>query len=144
MIAALKNRRKRFNPQRFLHPLVSLMLGVLAVFGLSGCWSRQELNTLAIVLGTGLDLGSAPDTLEMTAQVVRAGKIKSDSSTSSDGGTSADKAYINIQNTDKSVLAIVRGVTNTVSRKCSFSQVTLRKPMFRRGWMLFYAIMKRA
>ncbi|GEM_PF-167917 len=98
---------------------VTFLLCLMLILNLCGCWSRRELNTLGIVLGTGLDVGNLPDTLEMTAQVVKAGEIKSGSS-SSEGGVSTEKAYVNIQNTDKSVLSLLRGITHISNRRLYF------------------------
>ncbi len=57
------------------------LLAALLVLNLTACWSRRELNTLGIVLGTAMDAGSQPDTLTLTAQVVRAGEIRSGTAT---------------------------------------------------------------
>ena len=97
-----------------------LFLLMLLVMNISGCWSRRELNTLAIVLGTALDAGPAPDTLTLTAQVVKAGELKSGSS-SSPGSSTPAKAYADIQGTDKSVLSLLRGLTHKLSRRLYFS-----------------------
>lgn len=97
----------------------ALLLCTLLLLNLCACWSRRELNTLAIVLATGLDAGNQPDTLELTAQVVKAGEIKSGSSASERGG-SALKAYTNISHTDKSVLSVLRSITHMSSRRLYF------------------------
>lgn len=95
--------------------LVLLMTFVLSI---SGCWSRRELNTLAIVLGTALDAGEEPDMLTLTAQVVKPGELKSGSS-SSPGGEGA-KAYTNIQGKGKSALPLLRDLTHRLSRRLYF------------------------
>jgi spore germination protein KC len=109
--------KKRTEKRRIL----LLLLLMLLVLNISGCWSRRELNTLAIVLGTALDAGPAPDTLTLTAQVVKAGELKSGSSSSSPGGGAPAKAYANIQGSDKSVLSLLRGLTHKLSRRLYFS-----------------------
>lgn len=98
---------------------VALLLCVLLVLCLGSCWSQRELNTLAIVLGTGLDVGDQPDTLKLTAQVVKAAEIGSGSH-AQEGGAGA-KAYVNISYTDKSVLSAVRGITHMQNRRLYFS-----------------------
>jgi len=96
-----------------------LFLCTALILNFCACWNRRELNTLAIVLGTGLDVGNQPDTLELTAQVVRAGEMKSGGS-SPDGSASAEKAFVNMQGTDKSVLAAVRGISHMANRRLYF------------------------
>ena len=97
----------------------AVLLCTLLILSLSSCWSRRELNTLAIVLGTGLDVGDQPDTLKLTAQVVKASAIGS-GSTAKAGGA-GEKAYVNISYTDKSVLSVLRGITHMQSRRPYFS-----------------------
>lgn len=99
--------------------ILAFLLCILLPLNLCSCWSRRELNTLAIVLGTGLDKGNRPDTLKLTAQVVKAGEIRAPSSESG-GDTASRKAYANIQNTDKSVLSTIRGITHISSRRLYF------------------------
>ncbi len=67
----------------------ALLLCALLLLNLCGCWSKRELDSLAIVLGTALDMGSQPDTLTLTAQVVKAGEIGSGTSVSQSGPESA-------------------------------------------------------
>ena len=98
---------------------VVLSLCTALILNFCACWNRRELNTLAIVLGTGLDVGNQPDTLELTAQVVRAGKMKSGGS-SPDDDAAAEKAFVNMQSTDKSVLAAVRGISHMANRRLYF------------------------
>lgn len=97
----------------------ALLLCALPVLTLSSCWSHRELNTLAIVLGTGLDVGDQPDTLKITTQVVKASDIGS--GPPSQGSGAGQKAYVNISYTDKSVLSAVRGVTHMQNRRLYFS-----------------------
>lgn len=94
----------------------ALLLWVFLVMCLSSCWSQRELNTLAIVLGTALDVGEQPDTLKVTAQVVKASEIGSGS-----GGGSGGKAYVNISGTGPSMLSAVRGITHKQNRRLYFA-----------------------
>jgi spore germination protein KC len=97
----------------------ALVLCVLFVLSLCSCWSERELNTLAIIVGTGLDVGEQPDTIKMTAQVVKASEIGAGPPGS--GGASKEKAYVNISYTDKSALSAARGITHMQNRKLYFS-----------------------
>ncbi|HWS29227.1 MAG TPA: Ger(x)C family spore germination protein [Clostridia bacterium] len=85
---------------------------------LCSCWSQRELNTLAIVVGSALDVGDQPDTVKLTAQVVKPSEIGSGSSS---GGGSGEKAYVNISYTDKSVLSAVREITRMQNRRLYFA-----------------------
>lgn len=89
------------------------------LMSLCSCWNRRELSTLSIVLGTALDLGDQPDTLKLTAQVVKAGEIRTGMS-GSDSGLSRERAYLNIQETDRSMLAVLRKMTRLTNRKLYF------------------------
>lgn len=98
---------------------VMLLLCTLLAFCFCACSSQRELNTLAIVLGIGLDAGDQPDTLELTAQVVKASELGSGGSTRrSEFGS---KAYVNLSYTDDSMLAAVRELTRTQNRRLYFS-----------------------
>lgn len=97
--------------------ITAFILCLINVLCLCSCWSQRELETLAIVLGTALDVGDLPDTLKLTAQVVKASEIGSNSST---GGKTGEKAYVNISNTDESVLSAVRGLTHQQNRALYF------------------------
>lgn len=97
----------------------AFLLCALLVLCLCSCWSQRELNSLAIVLGTALDVGNQPDTLKLTAQVVKAADIGS--GPAPQGGGAENKAYVNISHTDKSVLSVVRGVTHMQNRRLYFS-----------------------
>lgn len=99
--------------------LISIMICTALILSLSSCWSRRELNTLAIVLATALDIGDKPDTVKVTAQIVKPGGIKA-SSTSSGGGT-AEKAFANIACTDKSILSALGEFTHITNRRMYFS-----------------------
>lgn len=105
--------------RRRVRRTAALLLSILPVLCLCSCWSHRELNTLAIVLGTGLDTGNQPDTLKLTAQVVKASELGSGSVSS--GGGAKEKAYVNISYTDKSVLSAVRGITHLQNRRLYFS-----------------------
>ncbi|RAV03473.1 Ger(x)C family spore germination protein [Paenibacillus sp. YN15] len=92
---------------------------ILLISCLTGCWSQRELSNIAIVVGTGLDTSNQPDSLKLTAQVVKASEMGS--SASSQGSRTSEKAYVNISYADQSVLSAVRGVTHMQNRRLYFS-----------------------
>ena len=98
---------------------ICIVLCTAVIMSLSSCWSRRELNTLAIVLATALDVGDKPDTVKVTAQIVKPGGIKA--GTSSSGGGASEKAYSNVAYTDKSILSALSGFTHITNRRMYFS-----------------------
>lgn len=92
---------------------------VLLASFLTGCWSQRELSKLAIVVGTALDIGDQPDTLKLTAQVVKAAEMGA--SAGSQKSSSGGKAYVNMSYTDRSVLSAVRGISHMQNRRLYFS-----------------------
>ncbi len=97
----------------------ALFICILLCLPLCSCWSERELNTLAIVIGSALDVGDQPDTVKLTAQVIKPSEIGSDSSGGSGG--SGEKAYVNISYTDKSILSAVREITRMQNRRLYFA-----------------------
>lgn len=112
-------KRKFRGVPKLARRVVSLILCAGLMLNLCSCWSRRELNTLAIVLATAFDAGDKPDTLSITAQVVKVGEIKSGSSSA--GTAQGQKAYVNFENTDQTVLSALDGITHTNSRSMYFS-----------------------
>lgn len=98
--------------------MLALWLALLP--GLSGCYSRHEINSLAIVMGIGIDEGSAPEIYLVTAQVAKAAALKA-ASAESDGSGSGGDAYINGQYEAGSISAAMRGITYVASRDLYFS-----------------------
>lgn len=65
---------------------VKVLALLLVVTLLSGCWSRRELDRLAIVTGLGIDLGADPGAVRVTVQIIKPGSFKK-SGDSGGGGT---------------------------------------------------------
>ncbi|WRS27792.1 Ger(x)C family spore germination protein [Oscillospiraceae bacterium MB08-C2-2] len=95
-----------------------LLLCVSLILLLCSCWSQRELNSLAIVTGVALDVGDEPDSLKLTAQVVKPGELGAGSSAQ---GHSGEKAFVNISYTDKSILSAARGITHMQNRRLYFA-----------------------
>lgn len=102
-----------------LRRAAGLFACIALMVSLCACWNRRELNSLSIVMGTGIDLGDEPDTIRLTAQIVKISEIRPGSSGTS-GGTSREKAYVNIQGINRSVLAVFRDFTRMTNRKLYF------------------------
>lgn len=100
--------------KRFLS--ACLCTAILVSF--TGCWNRRELNTLAIVMGLGIDKSSMPNEIQLTAQIVNSGNIP----TPAKGGSSSEKAFFNVESTGTDVFSILRDDTHKVSRKLYIPQ----------------------
>lgn len=89
------------------------VLVFIMLLGLSGCWNRRELNSLAIVLGIAIDKAETANEIELTAQIVKTGNIQS--SSNKKGGDS--EAFFNLSNTGENIISILRDDTHEISRK---------------------------
>lgn len=96
--------------------LLKIILCILLAVTLTGCWNRRELDTLAVVMGVGVDKLTEPGKVQITAQVVKPGEIKSKSK---DGVSSAD-AFWNVIGTGDTVFGTLRSMTTKSSRKLFF------------------------
>ena len=94
---------------------LSLILILSIMLNFSGCWDRRELNSLAIVMGFGIDKAEAPDEVTLTVQIVKSGA--GSSQTPNGGKSDENSSYINICETGKNTFAIIRDFTHKVSRK---------------------------
>jgi len=93
----------------FLFPLILFLFATALI----GCWNWRELNTLGIVVATGLDL--APDgKVSVTVQIVKPGEIRS--SRDSKGGTGSNAVWV-VTSTGDTVFDAVRNATMQVDRK---------------------------
>ena len=90
--------------------LVWIIICILLVLSLSGCWNRRELNTFSILMGMGIDKAEEVGKIQLTAQVVKAGELKKD------GGGDAE-AYANIQSLGETVFDALRRFTKESNRK---------------------------
>lgn len=115
----LESSRFSLSFKKYARRVLSLFLCTSMMLCLCSCWNRRELSSLAIVLGVAIDKGSTPDSLEMTAQIVKPGEIKAGSSADESAPTS--KAYVNMSNTDKTVLSALRGITHMSNRTLYYS-----------------------
>lgn len=84
-----------------------LILIILSTL-LTGCWSRQELNELAITLAVGVD--KYDDQYKVTAQIVNPGEVASNKS----GGNSPISTYTSYGDT---VHTAIRSMTTKSPRK---------------------------
>ncbi|MDT3698028.1 MAG: Ger(x)C family spore germination protein [Thermincola sp.] len=90
---------------------------LIVILSATGCWNRRELNTLAVVMGVGIDKGEDQGQVQLTAQIVKPGELKTHQAGSGGGG---GKAYINIENTGETVFSTIRGFTHKFNQKLYF------------------------
>lgn len=98
--------------------LIKIIICILLIASLSGCWNRRELDTLAIVMGIGLDKAEEPGKIKVTAQIVKPSEMKSQKKDAGGGGSS--EAFWNLENTGDTVFGTLRDMTNKSSRKLFF------------------------
>lgn len=97
--------------------LLKIIICLLLILSTTGCWSRREMDTLAIVMGVGIDESKEPGQVQLTAQIVKTGEIKGPKK---EGGGGGEKAYWNAKSTGDTVFSAVRGFTHESSRKLFF------------------------
>jgi len=86
---------------------------------LGSCWSRSELNELAIVTAVGLDKIENDDELLVSLQIIKPSEIKS----TSDGGGSGSKGVWIAQNKGYTIFDAIRNATMITERKVFLSQL---------------------
>ena len=94
------------NGKRF----VLIIICILLVLSIAGCWNRRELNTFSILIGSGIDKAEEVGMILLTAQVVKVAELKKD------GGGDADP-YSTIETAGKSVFDALRNLTKETNRK---------------------------
>jgi spore germination protein KC len=100
-----------------LKKAINILFIIVLVLSLSGCWNRRELNTLAIVMGIGIDQGKKENEMDMTVQLVDTSSMKSTKSSSSGGDSGSGSAYLNLKGSGSDLMSILRGFTHQISRK---------------------------
>jgi len=92
------------------------LLMILTIF-LSGCWSKRELNELAIVAALGID--KVDNEFDITVQVVIPGEI------SSKQPTSGRSPVITYHSKGATVFEAIRKMTTLTARKLYFSHLQI-------------------
>lgn len=94
----------------------TLFLLLVCTMLLSGCWDRQELNDIAIVVGMGID--KHEDEISLSVQIVNPGNVSSNKM----GGT-ASAPVITYTEKGKTIMEIIRKLTTISPRKLYFSHL---------------------
>lgn len=90
---------------------------IIVIFILTGCWSRRELNDLAIALAMGVD--SSGDQFKVSAQIVNPGEV---TSVKGGGGNSSIATY---SSSGETIFEAIRKMTTKSPRKIYFSHTRL-------------------
>lgn len=93
---------------------LALMLALLLPC-LSGCWDSKEIDRLAIVTGTALDLSKVPGMIDITMEV--ANSSDSGSPSSADQGSGGGTAFTMLQATGSTVMSGVVQIDQSSNRK---------------------------
>lgn len=95
-----------------------VLLAVLLMLPLEGCWSRKELNELGIVVGLGIDKDK--DGYEVTVQIVNPGQV------STRNGIRPEATPVStFSETGETVPEAIRRMTTLVSKKLYFSHLRI-------------------
>ena len=90
--------------------VVLIIICILLALSLSGCWNRRELNTFSILMGMGIDKAEEAGKVQLTAQIIKAGELKSE-------GGSDEEAYLTVQSIGDTVFDALRKFTKETNRK---------------------------
>lgn len=115
--------------QRFLLLVSSLLFSIFVLTGCTPEHSKRELNSIAIVMGLGLDVADEKNDipfeegkLHVTAQVVRTGSLSGGGSKSNGGpSNSADAMYWNLIMEGDDIFPMLRGSVQQSNRNLYIS-----------------------
>ncbi len=97
---------------------IKTLICVFLVFSLAGCWDSREIDTLAIVMGIGIDKAKQQDEITVTTQIVNPEQIGTPGSNG--GVTGGKKAYWNVHGTGKTMSEAMAEIIHQLSRKLFF------------------------
>lgn len=89
----------------------SFILIIFITLSLTGCWDNEELDTVSIVTGVGIDVSDREDKINLSLQI---GKINQEKSMPLSAGGSDDSIILDIE--ERSILAGVNQLERQVSR----------------------------
>ena len=107
----INNTDKRNVSLKYFKILLSLVL----VLTLSGCWSSRELDELAIVMGIGIDKNG--EEIECTTQII----IPQNIGAGKEGGPSSKKPYVNYITRDGELSSCISKVSNLTGKSVFMS-----------------------
>lgn len=96
------------------------MLCLVLSFTLTGCWNRNELNTLTVIQALGIDM-MEDGQINLTVQLLKPGAIQG-ASAQNKGGGGGGKGVWTVKVTGKTVFDAIRNATTQVDRRLFSSQ----------------------
>jgi spore germination protein KC len=87
-------------------------LAVLLLTG--GCWDKQELDTLSIVTGVGIDVGAGDGEIDLCIQ---AGKVNAGGAAQKDQAAPQESPVIILRATDKSIYSAIESLRYESTRR---------------------------
>lgn len=95
-----------------IRKIVFLIILLLTLISLIGCWNRRELDTLAIVSGASIDKAKEPGKINIMVQIIKASEIKTPG-----GGGGGEDPFWNLTGTGTTDFQTIRNMTFESSRK---------------------------
>ncbi|WP_152396083.1 Ger(x)C family spore germination protein [Paenibacillus guangzhouensis] len=97
--------------------IMLILISLLVLTSLSGCWSRRELNDLAIVLALGVD--KIGDQFEVSVQVVGPREV------SAKGGGGQSSPVVTYHAVGETVIEAIRRMSTITARKTYYSHIRM-------------------
>ncbi len=98
---------------------VKILAMLLSVLLLCGCWSRRELDTIAIVTGLGIDNTDKEGEIALTVEIEKPAPPQGGGA-GGEGGGGSGAQYLNITNQGSDLFSVVRDYNSEVGRKLYF------------------------
>ncbi|SDZ67664.1 spore germination protein KC [Evansella caseinilytica] len=101
------------------HIILSLKMIVCTflIFNVTGCWSRQEVDSISIVMGIGLDIAENSEQVRFTAQVFKPVEQKEGGR---EGG-GGEVSFWNVESSGETVSSAVQSALHEAPRELYFS-----------------------
>lgn len=115
---------------------VKIILIILIIIVVSGCWDRRELKSIGFVSCTGIDLSPDGKSVIYTSEVVK--PRVSEASVSQSGGGVAGQATVQVRGKGETIMEAIRSTTFENSRKLDFTHslaLIISKDVAKKGLM---------
>ena len=109
-----------------IYKIILIML-IICLLAVNGCWDAEELGNLAIVAAVGIDQDDKTGMILITAQIIKPGEVKSASSGGEGGGGEqprkggSQQAFLIVQSTGKTVSEAFRNFAFQLNRELYLS-----------------------
>ncbi|MBY0011321.1 Ger(x)C family spore germination protein [Paenibacillus typhae] len=99
--------------------LLRMGLALLLMFGLTGCWSKVELDKLTFIFGMYVDAGAEPGTVELSISTPLPNRLASGTLP----GTAQGKNYSTVTKTAHSITDAIILIQKDLSRRLEISHI---------------------